>query len=287
MSETPSETPPAPTSETARQVQRFDAWLRTQTLEALLPRAELQALLEEAGGDDAAWQRTRPHFERLWTRADELLRAEQRPLEALLSPEARTQLLDAAAAAEPDPEAVRAFLRSPAIEAMLGAVLYEGINEFLRRADLLGNMLNQLPVIGGIRRRVMDLFKEEVETRLGGQIKGFLGGFSGRAVEKMIGYVLSEEHRPGFREARRRLAEHLLRRPVTSLVPDAQSSLRWRDAAWEALREGARSREAAPFLDKVWAEHGAEPVGGWAWPLSPRGRDRLAAILDRFQAAGS
>lgn len=282
-----SESTSGSTSESGneRLVGRFDAWVRTETLAGLLPREELQALLEEAGRDDAAWERARPHFERLWARGEEWLRAEQRPLEALLSPEARARLLDAAAAAEPDPEAVRAFLRSPAIEAMLGAVLYEGINEFLRRADLLGNMLNQLPVIGGIRRRVMDLFKEEVETRLGGQIKGFLGGFSGRAVEKMIGYVLSEEHRPGFREARRRLAEHLLRRPVTSLVPDPATSLRWRDAAWEGLREGARSRETGPFLEKVWAEHGQEPVGGWAWPLSPRGKARLAAILDRFQAA--
>lgn len=272
-------------SDTKALVDRFDAWLRGETLAALLPLEELCALLEEAGADDAAWARARPHMERLWARGEEWLRAEQRPVEALLSPAARARLLDALAAAEPDPEAVRAFLRSPAIEGMLGAVLYEGISEFLRRADLLGNLLNQLPVIGGIRRRVMDLFKEEVETRLGGQIKSFLGGFSGRAVEKMIGYVLSDEHRAGFREARRRLGEHLLRRPVRSLVPDAATCERWRDAAWEGLREAARSREHRPLLEKVWAEHGPEPVGAWAWPLSPRARDRVAALLDRFPRA--
>lgn len=263
-------------------VARFDAWLRQQTLESLLPLDDALALLEEAGADEAAWSRARPRFEKLWARGEELLRAEKRPVEALLSPTARARLLDAVAAAEPDPEAVRAFLRTPAVEAMLGDVLYHGITEFLKKADLLGNLINQLPVIGGIRRRVMDMFKEEVDTRLGGQIKGFLGGFSGRAVDRMIGNVLSEDNRAGFREARRKLVEHLLKRPVHSLVPDAATCTRWRDAAWEGLREAARSKEHRAPLEKVWAEQGKEPVGAWAWPLYPKSRALLAAALERF-----
>jgi hypothetical protein len=52
-----------------------------------------------------------------------------------------------------EPAAVRAFLNTPAFEGMLGGILYEAIFEFLQKVDLLGNIVNGLPVIGKSERR--------------------------------------------------------------------------------------------------------------------------------------
>lgn len=273
----------APVTPARRFLDDLQAWLREQRTATLVSREEATRLLSDLRADDAFWARLRPHFDRAWAKAEERLRAERRGLRELLSPEAQARLLDAAEAMDPDPEAVRTFLRTPAIESMLGSILYAGIFEFIRKVDLLGNLINKLPVIGPIRKRVMTAFAEEVEQRLEGQIKAFLGTFSGMAVERMIQFVLSDENREGFRKARRRLAEHLMQRPVASLLPDPATSTRWRDAAWSALRASSLTNEAQ-VLDWVYQDHGDVTVGTWTWEGSPLGRDLFARALERFLA---
>ena len=50
-----------------------------------------------------------------------------------------------------EPAVVDAILRSEVVEKMLGHVLYEGILEFIERADILGNLIKGLPIIGPLR----------------------------------------------------------------------------------------------------------------------------------------
>lgn len=256
-------------------------WLRERKAAELLSREEAGRLLRDLREDEAFWTRARPRFDDAWRRGEERLRAEKRALKEVLSPEAQRRLLEAAEAFEPDPEAVRTFLRSPAIEATLGNVLYTGIYEFIKKVDMLGALINRMPVIGPIRKKVMAMFEEEVATRLEGQIKQFLGGFSGKAVERMIQHVLSDENREGFKKAQRRLAEHLLQRPVASLLPDAATTARWRDAAWSALRE-ASLKDEGQALDLLYQDHGDATVGAWLWEGSPLAHDLSARALARF-----
>ncbi len=267
-----------------RLVADVESWLRHKTLAEAAPRDDVQALVEEVRGDDGFWEKARPRYDKAWQRGEERLRKEQRPARELLSPEAAARLLDAFERADPDPEAVRTFLRSPAIEAMLGSILYTGITEFIKKADLFGNLVNKLPVIGPIRKKVMAVVSEELEGRLEVKIKTFLGGFSGLAVERMIQFVLSDENREGFRKARRRLGEHLLDRPVASLLPGEETTARARDQVWEGLRSSAL-RDEESWLDELYRDHGGEVVGDWTWELSPRARALLAKPLDRFFAS--
>lgn len=266
-----------------RLVEALEAWWREQPLAELIPQDELAALLDEARQDDALWERVRPRVDEVWRKAEERLRKEDRPARALMSERAAEQLLEALEQADPDPEAVRTFLLSPAIEAMLGSILYAGITEFIKRADLFGNLVNRLPVIGPIRKKVMAIVSEEVEVRLEAKIKSFLGGFSGKAVERMIQFVLSEENRPGFRAARRRLGEHLLDRSVSSLLPAPEATARWRERAVDEVRAAAL-RDDQAWIGELYADHGQEQADRWAVPLSPRGRRLLATGLERFFA---
>lgn len=262
----------------------LEEWMRAQPLRDLLPREQLQALVEEARQDEQLWSDLRPRYVRAWDWVEGKLRAEERPAREVLAPATAERLLEALERAEPDPDAVRAFLRSPAIEAMLGEILYHGISEFLSRADLVGRVVNRLPVLGPIRKKVMAVFKEEFEGRLEGQIKGFLGQFSGLAVDRMIEHVLSEQNRAGFSAARRKVGEHLLARPVRSLVPGPETTQRARDQAWEGLRQ-ASLREERELLEQVYADHGADTWGDWTWRLTPRATELLAGPLTRFLAS--
>jgi hypothetical protein len=51
---------------------------------------------------------------------------------------------------------LKAFMRTKAVESLAGAILYTGIFEFVQRADILGNIVNQLPVIGPVRQQVLE-----------------------------------------------------------------------------------------------------------------------------------
>lgn len=279
-SPTPAQAPAA--DPTAAKLSRcLEDWIRDQPLQDLLPREGLSTWLTEVRGDDAYWEGLHPRFEQAWKKAEDRLRADDRPARELLSPQAVERLLDALEALDPDPEAVRTFLRSPAIEATLGSVLYAGILEFIRKVDLIGNMVNRLPVIGGIRRKVLSAFREEIDTRLESQIKGFLGGFSGKAVERMIQHVLSEQNRAGFRAARRSLGEYLLQRPVSSLVPSPETAARHREAVWKGLRK-PQIRDEDKHLDAAYEDHGQDRVGDWTWRLSEAALPLLARPLRRF-----
>jgi hypothetical protein len=261
----------------------YDAWLRTQTISSLLSKDELLGLSKELHDDDAFWETHRPRFDEVWAQGDTRLRAEDRPLRELIGKTGSERVVAAAESLDPDPEAVRTFLRSPAIETMLGAILYQGITEFLKKADLIGRVVNKLPVLGGIRRKVMGIFADEIEKHLESQIKSFLGGFSGLAVERMISFVLSEENRQGMAKARARLADHILDRPVKTLIPDSADSLRTRDRVWDGLREAQIKEDK--LLDGLYADHGEERLGAWLVELIPGSRAALARPLDRFYAS--
>ncbi|MBL4845664.1 MAG: hypothetical protein JKY65_09070 [Planctomycetes bacterium] len=272
--------------EAIRFVQALDAWLREQPIQDLVPRETLVGLIQEGRDDEALWTDARPRFDRAWAWIEDKVRSEERPLRDVLSAEACERFLDGLERVEPDPDAVRAFLRSPAIEHMLGEVLYHGISEFLRKADFVGRIVNRLPVIGPIRKKIMGVFKEEFEGRLEEQIKGFLGQFSGRAVDRMIEHVLSEQNRAGFSAARRKVGEHVLSRPVKTLIPSGEATGRARDQLWGGLRKAAL-REEETLLEQAYEDHGADPWSAWAWPLTERSTELLAATLARFLASGN
>lgn len=262
-------------------VSGLETWLRSQRISSVVPRDRLLGAINELRADEAFWDGLKPRFEKAWERGEARLRQESRPANEVLSPEAVERILEGIERIEPDPEAVRTFLASPAIEKMLGEVLYHGITEFLKKADLLGRAVNRLPVLGPLRKKVMNAFKDEFEGRMEGQIKGFLGSFSGKAVERMIEHVLSDEHQAGFRSARRKLGEHLLARPLNTLIPGEETTARLREQAWEAIRRAAL-RDEAEFLGQVYDDHGDETWGDWTWKLSGKATELFAGPLTEF-----
>ena len=66
-------------------------------------------------------------------------------------------------------------------------MLYEGIFEFVQRADFLGNIINGLPIIGPLRVQFMNAGRERLTMILGDQLVKFLGEYSASAAEVRAG----------------------------------------------------------------------------------------------------
>ena len=252
-------------------VEQLESWLGEQRAVDLITVYEIEILAAEIRADEAYWSALKPRFDNAWAQVEAHLREEDRPLEEILADRMVEQVVEAAGEVEPDVDAVGAFLRSPAVEAMLGDLLYTGISEFMRRADLIGAVIDKLPVIGSIRKKILSTVSDEIERRLETQIKGFLGGFSGMAVESMIQFIFRQENRAGFRSAQRQLMEHVLARPLNTLVPEAEMMRSMRDSVWASLPEPALTNERE-IIDLVFKVAGEEPLAGWLWPLSKTAR---------------
>jgi hypothetical protein len=128
----------------------------------VLPPAEVATAVRELRADAALQAAYEPLYNKAAARAEQQLRAESRSVGELLGPAAAERLLQLLEGVAGDAAATRAFLRTPAVEGVVGAVLYEAIFQFIQTVDLLGNAVNTLPVIGPIRVQIVAAFKREV-----------------------------------------------------------------------------------------------------------------------------
>ena len=141
-------------AEAAQLLDLLDLWIRQQAISSVLSRQQATGLLDELRNDRRFWAQQRKQFTRVWTSIVEGLRQETRPLSAVLGDSTSARLLDAFEEMDEEPAVVDAILRSEVVEKMLGHVLYEGILEFIERADILGNLIKGLPIIGPLRLQV-------------------------------------------------------------------------------------------------------------------------------------
>ena len=166
------------------------------------------------------------------------VQAEKRSLKDLLGKESTEKFLSSVENADLyDPVVVRSFLRAPAIEKMIGGILYEAIFEFLQRVDIIGNIVNNLPIIGPIRQQIVKEFKKSLDLTLGNQIKAFLASFNRIAVQRMADFVLSSENKKLFSKANRNLVDAFISKSVSSLVPTTSVINRLYNDTWIAIKD--------------------------------------------------
>jgi len=217
---------------TADAYKLLETYVRRSTLRELLPPSELAATVASLREDKELWESYRPTYEKAVKRAEKEFREESRTFKEILGEDASERLLKALEEVAGDADATQAVLRTPAVEGVIGSVLYEGIFQFIQTVDIIGNIVNGLPVIGPIRQQILNAFKKELDRTLGRQVKSFLGSYTRAASEQVANLVLSEENSKGFANARRRLGEEVLNRPLNSLVPPESTVDELSDAAW-------------------------------------------------------
>ena len=246
----------------------LEFWLRDQTIEDVLPRSQAKALILDLRDDRRFWAQQRRQFAVVWVSIEQSMRVETRPLSVVLGNETSRRLVDSLVEMEDDPALINAVLRSEIVEQLLGRILYDGIFEFVQKADLLGNIFNQLPVLGAIRMQMVAAARTQLDTILGAQLTRFLGEYTAAATESAAVYLLSEETLEPRKRAKRVAAEKLLSKPIAELVviSDVEMALA-RDAVWSAVREfrcappstPQRSRLRSPCCARIAAQG---PAGG-------------------------
>ena len=124
----------------------------------------------------------------------------------------------------------------------------------------MGNVVNSLPLIGPIRQQVTKELKRALDLVLGPQIKTFLASYSRVAVQRMIDFVLRDENKANFRTANRALADTLLQRSVSSLLPSAADSAKLRGKLIDYLW-GLSEEDLQRVLDFVYDQFGSRRIG--------------------------
>lgn len=201
-------------------------------------------------------------YERYWTYLYKMTQDEKQSIKKIIGDENSKKLLNAVESVDVyDPSTIRAFVQTPVFESMLGGILYEGIFEFLQKVDIIGNIINRLPIIGPIRVTIVKEFKNSLDRTVGAQIKTFLNAFNKVAVERMVDFILSPSNRASFAKANRNLADSVLSRPVSALLPmDKGSNEKMRDSIWTAV-EKTPIAEVEGVLEYVYGKVGDRLIG--------------------------
>lgn len=259
----------------------FDAWARQRTLREVLPPMDLARAVRSMRADKALLDSYRPIYDKATARIEKTLREETRTIREIIGEEASMRALASLEGIAGDPEATRAVLRTPAVESVIGSILYEGIFEFIQTVDLIGNIVNSLPIIGPIRQQIVSGFKRELDRTLGRQVKSFLGSYSRLATEQLASLVLSEENSKGFAQARRRLGEEVLGRPLSSLVPASAVVQDLRESAW-ALAETPLPVDDEEIIDRVYSLFGDQTIEELGLETPSQISSLGASVLEKF-----
>lgn len=210
-------------------------WLRSREVRELVDRNTWDTLVRDLLEDEDVRDRSRFVYNLLWDWLYEEFRREERSLREVIGPDFSDELVRYAREVDLDEETARILFRNPAAEAMFGDVLYEGINEFLSRVDIIGAILDKIPLIGGIKGKVQGNIPDGISGLVEGRIKQFLGNFSGAACEKGMNVVLSPDHRQEVRMVQAEVLNHYLDRPICDFLPEQERARQWRDALWEGV----------------------------------------------------
>lgn len=259
-------------------------WVRDQDVGNLIDEDTLETLVRDAAGDETLLAAHEENFTELWEWAHGELEREDRTLREVLGPDLSETIVRFARENDPSEEAARIVFRNTAAETMFGNILYDGITEFLSRVDIISTILDQIPLIGGIKGKIEDNFPKGVQGIAEGRVKQFLGNFSGAAAEKAMNFVLSEEHEEEMAEVQANLAEYILDQPVKSYVPDPKDSRQWREAVWSGLKKHLSSPdEILPRLQRLYYDHEQRKIDEFLPGTLPESvREFAADRLDDF-----
>jgi len=151
--------------------------------------------------------------------------------------------------------------------------------------DILGNIINGLPILGPMRAQIVQSVKRETDRTLGKQVKSFLGSYSTMATVQVASMVLSRENSAGFAQARRKLGEELLKRPVASLLPPPATVVELRDSLWVVAQSPLPAGDAA-VVDRVYELVGDISLDSLDLPPTPPPVSAfMSRALNRFMGS--
>jgi hypothetical protein len=212
-------------------------WLKKEELDSLLPKEDSLTILNELLSDGELIDDSERLIIKNWDKLEHKLMEEKRSVAEIIGKETTDRVLKSVENVDGyDPQAVRAFLGSEAVNKLLAQVLYDGIYNFFQTIDVFGNIIGNLPIIGPMRNRIRDDAKKNLDRTVGPLIKTFLTSYTKTAVLEASNFVLSPANRNIFGSANANLVSNVLERPVNTLIPSSELTAKLRDDTFEYLR---------------------------------------------------
>ena len=255
--------PPKTTVYAAASARDAINWIKKEELEALLPKEDAFAIIDEILSNNELIDDSEALVIKNWDKLERKIQKETRSASEILGKETTDRILKSVENVEGyDPDAVRAFLGSEAVNKLLAQVLYDGIYNFFQTIDVFGNIIGNLPIIGPIRNQIRDEAKKSLDRTVGPLIKTFLRTYTKVAVLEASDFVLSPANRRVFGTANVKLASSILERPVNSLLPPSDMTVKLRDDVFEYIRTVEREdvEEYVTFVYDIVGDKSVDDV---------------------------
>jgi len=216
------------------------AWLRESTKdEDQRLHAALADALRAVRADAEAWKAVETSASDTLQKIERRLREDDRTLRELLGESVAESLERSVATGLSEGftrEDIQAALRTPAVERAIGAILKDGIFEFIQTVDILGQAVNRLPILGPLRQQVVEGLRREVERVLGHQINAFLGRYTRLAAEQsLLPFLTADSNKAVLAQSAQQVTRYAFSRKLGELVPPPPSAAKLREEAIAAL----------------------------------------------------
>jgi len=191
--------------------------------------------------------------------------------------------------------ALEKFVRSPQVGNIIGALLYETLFDFVRRSNLLGQFVRDMPMLGPLQDQIDKTLQFFMNSQLGAVIKQFLGEYASTATERILELANTPENRKSFGNlVSRILSSEFFDKPIARLIPDEATIAAMRENLVNLMEHS--SGVAAAVVDFVYDSVGERQLGefgspftsarpGEGIPLLPA--SRVVAKGGRFAAAAA
>lgn len=232
-----------------------------ESIQTVLPKTVAVTILHQLRSNSTFWDKNEILLNDLLKSVEKKARSETRTLREIVGEKPALKIANFVEELDLyDSVSTRAFLQSGIVEQMIGEILYEAIFEFLKRADIVGNVVNNMPLIGPIRVQITKEMKKALDSVLGPQVKSFLASFNRVAVQRMIDFVLRAENKVNFRKANRNLIDSVLSRQLSELIPKEIEMSSYRTKLWSTIRL-VSEEDAVRLVDVLYDQIGDRKLG--------------------------
>lgn len=230
----------------------------SQTLSSTLSSTDLVTIIADVQSNDGLWNEYKSKYDEYLSSLESKLRDEDKTVAEILG-ESSVESIYRIVESLPkyDKAVVTTFMNEPTVEKILSSIIYEAIFEFLQKVDLIGGIVNTLPVIGPIRVTIVKEFKKQLDRLLGPQIKTFLASYNRIAINRIIDLVVSEDI--AFSKVNGNIVRSVLNKSINSYLPDQTSSAQLKEDVWNFLR-GVDIENIAKIINVFYDDFGSVAV---------------------------
>lgn len=119
-------------------------WIKAEQIDSLLPKQDILVILDELLSDEELINDSESVAMKNLDKLERKLLEETRSVSEILGKETTDSILKTVENVDGyDPDAVRAFLGSEAVNKLLAQVLYDGIYNFFQTIDVFGNIIGK------------------------------------------------------------------------------------------------------------------------------------------------